>query len=131
MKSIFLTLVSLFLLNCATNGKAPAVRRVSFGFDRDTVSNSAKSDLKKVVREVRAKKNVVLLVAGHTDALGSDMYNLDLGDRRAQAVKAQLMASGIPENHLVTVTYGESRQLARNRGSVENRRVEVSRVEME
>lgn len=131
MKNIFLTLVSLFLLNCATNGKAPAVRQVSFGFDRDTVSNSAKSDLEKVVKEARAKKNVVLLVAGHTDALGSDLYNLDLGDRRAQAVKAHLVANGVSEKHLVTVTYGESKQIGHKRASAENRRVVVSRVEME
>jgi outer membrane protein OmpA-like peptidoglycan-associated protein len=51
----------------------------------------------------------VFLVEGHTDAVGSDLYNLALSDRRAETV-AELLAYyfGIPPENLVTQGYGEA-----------------------
>jgi OOP family OmpA-OmpF porin len=67
-------------------------------------------------------------VEGHTDSLGSDGYNSTLSERRAKAVKAFLMARGIPEQRLATLGHGEARPVASNQsdeGRQRNRRVEV------
>jgi OOP family OmpA-OmpF porin len=67
-------------------------------------------------------------VEGHTDSLGSEGYNSTLSERRAEAVKAYLMARGIPEQRLATLGHGEVRPVASNQsdeGRQRNRRVEV------
>lgn len=70
-------------------------------------------------------------LAGHTDAVGSDAYNLDLSDRRAKAVLDYLVtAFGIDASRIDTIGYGESRLLdpADPEGDV-NRRVQVTRLD--
>ncbi|MDP7295306.1 MAG: OmpA family protein, partial [Vicinamibacterales bacterium] len=67
---------------------------------------------------------------GHTDADGSDEYNVRLSERRAQSVVAWMSQDGIAAERLAAVGYGESRPVADNRsaqGKALNRRVEVRR----
>ena len=69
----------------------------------------------------------VFLIAGHTDAKGSEVYNHDLSKRRADAVRQYLIENfALPADRLVTVGLGKSRP--KNRGqpyAEENRRVEI------
>jgi outer membrane protein OmpA-like peptidoglycan-associated protein len=67
-------------------------------------------------------------VEGHTDSVGSESYNADLSAERAEAVKAYLMAQGVPEDRLGTVGHGEVAPVADNtteEGRQRNRRVEL------
>jgi outer membrane protein OmpA-like peptidoglycan-associated protein len=67
-------------------------------------------------------------VEGHTDSIGSESYNTELSAERAEAVKAYLMAQGVPEDRLGTVGHGEASPVADNsteEGRQRNRRVEV------
>jgi len=67
-------------------------------------------------------------VEGHTDSIGSENYNASLSAERAEAVKAYLMAQGVPENRLGTVGHGEVAPVADNdtdEGRQRNRRVEL------
>ncbi len=69
----------------------------------------------------------ILTVLGHTDAVGSDSYNLDLSARRARTVIAQLTADGVPPSALSAVAIGRRQPLASNAteaGRARNRRVE-------
>ena len=64
---------------------------------------------------------------GHTDERGSREYNIGLGERRAQAVRRALMAQGVADAQIATVSYGEERPGGRGsrRGRyAKNRRVE-------
>ena len=77
-------------------------------------------------------KSIVLI--GHTDEKASEEYNLMLGRRRAEFLKQQLMARGVPENLLVTNSAGETRPLARRAGEdfetwyTRCRRVEIRKI---
>ena len=53
-----------------------------------------------------------LLIEGHCDQRGSTEYNLSLGERRANAVKAMLVKLGIKENRLSTTSFGKEKLLA-------------------
>jgi outer membrane protein OmpA-like peptidoglycan-associated protein len=72
-------------------------------------------------------KGVVCLVGGHTDGRGSDAYNLDLSQRRAEAIKAFLAETyRIPAQNLIAVGYGkEHLKNPGNPFAEENRRVQV------
>lgn len=72
----------------------------------------------------------VFLIEGHTDAVGPDVDNLSLSDRRAQAVATILSRDfGVPPENLTTQGYGEQYLKVRTQGpSRENRRVTVRRI---
>lgn len=75
----------------------------------------------------------VMVIAGHTDSIGSDKYNLDLSRRRAESVKKFLLAEyEIAESRLIIKPYGESKPILTNatpEGRAKNRRVEFIRIQ--
>lgn len=83
-----------------------------------------------VRQAVERAPNEVFLVEGHTDAVGSDVDNLSLSDRRAQSVAEILTRDfGIPAENLTTQGYGEQYLKIQTQGdSRENRRVTLRRI---
>ena len=83
-----------------------------------------------VRRVVAANPNEIFMVEGHTDAVGADVDNLSLSDRRAESVAVILTdAYQIPPENLVTQGYGEQHLKIPSPGPVrENRRVTVRRI---
>jgi OOP family OmpA-OmpF porin len=68
------------------------------------------------------------VIEGHTDAIGSASYNMELSRRRAQAVVDYLVSKGVDKSNLQVVPYGESEPIATNKtqeGRAMNRRVEI------
>jgi OOP family OmpA-OmpF porin len=66
-------------------------------------------------------------ISGHTDAVGSDETNMQLSQRRAEAVSDYLVRAGIPPDRLNAVGYGKTRPIASNdteEGRAQNRRIE-------
>ena len=53
--------------------------------------------------------DVVITIEGHADERGTTEYNLALGDRRANAVRNYLMALGVDQERILTISYGEER----------------------
>jgi outer membrane protein OmpA-like peptidoglycan-associated protein len=72
-------------------------------------------------------KGSTFVVAGHTDAAGTETYNQDLSERRADTIKKYLSEKyGIAGSNLVTVGYGESKPKDANAPmDPTNRRVQV------
>lgn len=72
-------------------------------------------------------KGATFVLAGHTDAKGSDDYNQDLSERRAESLKKYLMENyGIAAADLVTVGYGETKlKNTSDPAAGENRRVQI------
>jgi outer membrane protein OmpA-like peptidoglycan-associated protein len=79
---------------------------VFFDFDKSDLSDAARRTVADAVEVARRQGPVRLLVTGHTDTTGSASYNLALSERRAAAVKAQLVAGGLPESDIATTGRG-------------------------
>ena len=77
--------------------------------------------------QIVRQQNVKLDIVGHTDSTGTEAYNQALSVRRAQAVRAYLIAAGIDAARLTASGKGESSPIASNDtrdGRAKNRRVE-------
>jgi len=85
--------------------------RVYFGYDRYDLSSEARDVLKKQAVWLNQYGQVTAVVAGHADERGTREYNLALGARRADSVKAFLVSQGVNPSRLTTVSYGKERPI--------------------
>lgn len=103
---------------------------VPFEFDRARLMPFAEQTLNVVGDVLRRYPALRVEVGGHTDAVGSDAYNLRLSERRAAEVRRYLVERwGIAPERLTAVGYGEARPVATNAhdtGRALNRRVEFA-----
>jgi outer membrane protein OmpA-like peptidoglycan-associated protein len=100
---------------------------VFFDFDKADLRPESIQELKRLVELLRRHPSLKLEIAGHTDAIGTEEKNLDLSNRRAQAVVDYIVENGIAPHRLKAVGYGESRPIASNdteEGRQLNRRTE-------
>ena len=107
------------------------LRGVNFHFDSDELTEQSKVILDGVAEILLNHPELALEVAGHTDAEGDDAFNMDLSQRRAQAVRAYLISKGVNGGNLTAHGYGEERSVASNAdaaGRAANRRVELIRL---
>jgi len=111
------------------NPASPLYRKVIyFSYDGANIQPQYAGLLRAHANYIFNTPGVSVTLEGHTDERGTRDYNLALGDRRSQAVKRFLMAEGVPEERIRTLSYGEERPAdpARNERSwSENRRVEL------
>ena len=108
--------------------------RVRFGFDKTELSDEAKTDLDGLADMVKAlEKAAYLEIEGHTDNIGSEDYNYELGERRARTVMRYLNESGsIPLHAMNVISYGPSKPVTGNdtpNGRAQNRRVVIRVLE--
>jgi outer membrane protein OmpA-like peptidoglycan-associated protein len=107
---------------------------IRFQSGSDRIPDNQYSKLENLADAIRAtlsdRPNEVFLIAGHTDAVGSDESNLELSERRAVTVLEILISEfGIPAKNLESVGYGEQYLLIDTDGSeVRNRRVVVRAI---
>ncbi|MES2603802.1 MAG: OmpA family protein [Pseudomonadota bacterium] len=66
----------------------------AFDFDKATLKPEGRAELDKLIADLRTLDYGSITVDGHTDRIGSDQYNQDLSQRRAQAVKDYLVSTG-------------------------------------
>jgi outer membrane protein OmpA-like peptidoglycan-associated protein len=88
----------------------------------------ARERLAKVSGIVLAYPSLHVAVEGHTDSVGSDQYNQDLSEHRAQSVRDYFVQQGIPASAIEARGFGKSEPLASNdtaEGRQQNRRVEL------
>lgn len=102
---------------------------VRFGFNQSELTDNARQTLENLLTQLKAEnRNVYIEVQGHTDALGTEDYNMKLGQERADAVRRYLSENGIPLHRISTISYGESRPVTDNKnrkGRASNRRVVI------
>jgi outer membrane protein OmpA-like peptidoglycan-associated protein len=104
---------------------------VTFAFDSANLNSQFYPVLDKVAQTLVEYDKTVIEVAGHTDSVGSDAYNQQLSERRANSVATYLSSHGVPGARVVTVGAGEAHPVASNDtedGRAQNRRVEITIV---
>jgi outer membrane protein OmpA-like peptidoglycan-associated protein len=112
----------------APGTKITEIKGPHFDFDKASIKPEGQRRLDDVVRLMRDNPNLRIVAVGHTDSVGSDAYNLKLGQRRARAVADYLTSQGVSPSRLDVRSEGESRPVASNataEGRAENRRVEI------
>lgn len=117
---------SLKLLNEPEPAKALSLP-VHFAFDSATIAAQARPQLDALAAGIKLlPPTQKVVVEGHTDAIGTDGYNLQLSQRRAAAVKSYLVSvHGIPAERLKDVGYGLKRPIdGADPVAPENRRVQ-------
>jgi len=100
---------------------------IEFDFDKDMVRPQHHNDVKKIADTLAKYSEANVQLAGHTDSIGTDAYNMDLSKRRANMVKKYLeTVFKVKASRISTVGYGESKPIASNdtsEGRQKNRRV--------
>lgn len=105
---------------------------MQFNFDKATLRPENRELLSKIVGILLTSKNYGIYVYGHTDDIGSEEYNLDLSERRAQTVREYLTENGIAPEIITSKGFGKSRPIvpgASAEARAENRRVEIGIVD--
>ena len=102
--------------------------KVKFGFDTSDLSPEATSALDDFAAKIKQdNKNVYVEIQGHTDNIGSDKYNQELGLLRAEAVRRYLnQKQNFPLHRINVISYGKTTPVADNKtrtGRSQNRRV--------
>lgn len=101
---------------------------VLFDFDSDAVRSTAAANLNSLAASMGKWEDSKLMLAGHTDAVGSADYNHGLSIRRAESAARYLAAQGVHQR-IVTVGLGEREPVASNEteaGRQQNRRIEIA-----
>ena len=78
------------------------------------------------------RKTPPLTISGHTDNIGNDEYNLNLSQRRSDAVRLYLTSRGLDKSRVSAVGYGESKPVDTNEtseGRANNRRTEFEIID--
>ena len=126
----------------ALHAAAPAAAGVSqskITLQADTLYDFNKSDLKpegkatldKIAADLSKIKLEVIIAVGNTDSVGTDAYNMALGQRRAQSVKSYLTSKGVDGSRIYTESKGKSKPVASNataEGRAKNRRTDIEVV---
>ena len=103
------------------------MENIVFQFDSYAVTEDQKNYLNDVAAKLNERKDVYMVVIGHTDNVGAAAYNTALSKKRADAVKSYLVAQGVESGRILVESYGFDRPIESNttpEGRAKNRRVE-------
>lgn len=107
----------------------PAVFMLYFITGTDELTDESKTDLQRILEELKQRPNPDVLVIGHTDTVGELRGNDMLSALRAQTVKGFLIGIGIPEERIVTAGRGKREPIVPTEDQIDepkNRRVEIN-----
>jgi OOP family OmpA-OmpF porin len=118
-------------VGCVETSKAQSVvlQGVSFEFNSDRLTANARDILVQAADALKGQPDMKVELAGHTDNVGSDGYNQQLSQQRADSVRDYLLELGVQPGQLEATGYGESRPIRDNStelGRERNRRVEFN-----
>ena len=92
--------------------------RVYFDLDQFTLRDDAKGVLDRQAQWLQRYPQVMIRIEGNADERGTREYNLALGSRRAESVRAYLASRGIPAGRITTISYGKEKPI--DAGSTED-----------
>ncbi|MDO8141992.1 MAG: OmpA family protein, partial [Candidatus Brocadiales bacterium] len=104
------------------------VKGVTFDYKKWDIKEEFNSNLSNIVDVLQKNQNMYIRIEGHTDNIGSMEYNIELSEKRAQAVKNYLVGKGIHESRVSIMGFGYKKPIAPNdteKGRSLNRRAEI------
>ena len=128
------TLVGIPYSPLVLNPKGGESIALYYEYNQAELHPRAKKQLEIVASILKARPTRKLKIGGHTDALGTDAYNIDLSKRRAEAVKEFMIITGVPVDQVETIGFGKAAPLSPNvnpdgtdnpEGRSRNRRAEI------
>ena len=108
-------------------GATVALNNIFFDFDKSSLKAESYPELKRVVKFLADNTNIEIGLAGHTDNIGTGMYNMRLAERRSRSVANYLTKNNIGKRRIEVQYYGKLRPVSSNEsdeGRSNNRRVE-------
>jgi OOP family OmpA-OmpF porin len=102
-----------------------------YDFNKSDLKPEGKATLDKIAKDLSKIKLEVIIAVGNTDSIGTDAYNMALGQRRAQSVKTYLVSKGVDGSRIYTESKGKSNPVASNataEGRAKNRRTDIEVV---
>ncbi len=104
---------------------------INFDFDKDNVKEELFEEINNFIKKIKDVGEYKVEIIGHTDNKGNDLYNEDLGMRRATNVKKYFINKGVENEKIKIFTKGEKKNIADNNteiGAYKNRRVVVKLI---
>ena len=104
------------------------LNNIFFDFDKASLKTESYPELERVTRFLREHKDIKIGIAGHTDDIGSGIYNMKLAERRSRAVAKYLIKNNIDKRRIEVQYYGKIKPISSNdslNGRSSNRRVEI------
>lgn len=102
---------------------------IAFDFNKHTLNNLGKARVRQVSQLLSSVPSLKVVVEGHTDYIGSDEYNMKLGQRRADTVVKELSELGVDTQRMTPTSFGEGKPLFTEEedwARAANRRVQFS-----
>ena len=102
---------------------------IMFDVDKSALRTEAETNLTNLSVILNKYEDTDILIEGHTDATGTEDYNLELSERRAQSVANHLSMEQVSDTRFTIMGYGEVQPIADNEtaeGRQQNRRVEIA-----
>jgi len=104
---------------------------INFDIGKSHVKPESYPVIEQITIYLKENPKTRILIEGHTDNTGKDASNLKLSDKRAEAIKAEIVKRGIDAGRMETVGYGSSKPIADNKtadGRTQNRRVTIKKL---
>ncbi|MBL4658133.1 MAG: OmpA family protein [Flavobacteriales bacterium] len=115
-------------LKKAEVGESVVLNFIFFDHDKATLKSESIAELEKAVGFMKQNPELLFEISGHTDNKGSWDYNMELSERRSEAVMNYFIERGVAKSRLVYSGYGYDKPIATNdtdNGRQQNRRVEM------
>lgn len=120
-------------------GERIVLENIYYEFNSAKIGDEAALELDKLVEILEDNPQIRIELSSHTDSVGTDSYNLQLSQRRAESAVSYILENGIDPDRIVARGYGESRPIARNtnpdgtdnvEGRARNRRTEFEIIDI-
>ncbi|MFY8036460.1 MAG: OmpA family protein, partial [Cyclobacteriaceae bacterium] len=109
------------------------LNNIFFEFDKAVLASQSYPELNRIVTLMGERPAMKVEIAGHTDEVGAEDYNLKLSERRAKAVSQYLVEKGVAKDRITTTFFGESKPVDTSHtkeGNAKNRRVEFKIIKL-
>ena len=111
-----------------TRGIVVTLPGIFFDPGKSQLKPGAKKTLQRIAAQLKGDESIRVSVEGHTDNTGNSEKNMEISEKRAEAVREYLVSQGMPDDRIMATGKGESEAVATNKtaaGRQQNRRVEL------